>query len=312
MKKSINLLVSVILFSSVAIAQKDAVTKAADLIEKQKIDTNKKWDKGGLINVSFSQTAFSNWAAGGQNAMGLTSMASLHANYKNGKFSWLNDAELGYGFQKLDGALLQKTTDQIELTSSVGYKIFDHTSISFLTNFQTQFQPGYTNTGDSVLLSNFMAPAYWILAAGLQYSPCKALNVFISPVTARFVFVENTFLSNEGAFGVDSGKREKTEFGAYLKANFSKDIAKNITLTTNLELFSNYLKDPQNVVINWTTFIQMKVNKFISATLNTQVIYDNNSLVPLYTDIKGVQVLTGKGPRTQFKDVGGIGFAMNL
>jgi hypothetical protein len=315
MNKSINLVLSVILLiPSFVIGQQKEITKTAEMtetIKEVKIDSAKHWDKGGLIGICFTQASFINWAAGGTNAMGLTSIASLHANYKNGKFTWLNDVELGYGLQK-SGEITQKTTDQIELTSSVGYKIFDHVSLSFLTNFQTQFSKGYTNTADTTLLSDFMAPAFWVLAIGLQYSPHKSFHLFVSPAAARFTFVENQTLANEGAFGVDSGKRELTQFGAYLKANYSKDIMKNITLTTNLELFSNYLKDPQDIVINWTTFLQLKVNKLISATINTEVIYDNNIMIPKYKEVNEVNTIVGKGPRTQFKDVAGVSITYNL
>src|SRR5580658_9587790 len=48
------------------------------------------WDFGGIINVAFSQISLTNWAAGGQNSVGLVSMVSLHANYKGTKISWLN------------------------------------------------------------------------------------------------------------------------------------------------------------------------------------------------------------------------------
>jgi hypothetical protein len=157
-----------------------------------------------------------------------------------------------------------------------------------------------------------MAPAYWILAAGLQWTPHKSLSIFISPITARLTFVENKMLSDEGAYGVDTGKTELTQVGAYLKANFSKEVMKNVTITTNLELFSDYLKDPQNIVVNWTTFIQLKVNKYISVMLNTQLIYDNNILIPIYKDVNGINTVVAKGPRVQFKDVGGVGLAINL
>jgi len=318
---------AILLLPAISWGQQATITKAAQMAQSVPVDgadTGKFWSVGGIISVAFSQASFTNWAAGGQNSVGLASMASMHANYKKKKISWLNDAQLAYGFQQIDAQPSQKTTDQIALTSSVGYKIFDHTSISFLTNFQTQFQPGYTNLADTVKISDFMSPAYWILAAGLAYSPNKALNIFISPITARFTFVEDQNLANEGAFGVTPatydtghriitlGKTMLTEVGAYVKANYSKEIMKNIGLTTNLELFSNYLKDPQNIVVNWTVFLQMKVNKYISATINTQLIYDNNVLVPVYQEVNGVKVQIGKGPRTQFKDVLGVGFAYNL
>jgi hypothetical protein len=302
-----------LLTSHITRAQEGDIKKAAEMTESVKDDTVKHWHTGGLIGISFTQASFTNWAAGGQNSYGLTALASLHASYKDSNFSWLNDAELGYGMQKLDGYPLQKTTDQLEVTSSVGYKIFDHTSLTFLTNFQTQFQPGYTNSGDSVLISTFMAPAYWILAAGLQYiRPSKGIAIFASPITARMIFVENQMLANEGAFGVNPGEKELTQIGAYIKANYTHDIMKNVSLSVNLELFSDYLKDPQDIVVNWTNFLQLKVNKYISATINTQLIYDNNVLIPIYRVVNGENTLVGKGPRTQFKDVAGVGLAVNL
>ena len=325
-KNIANLFISAILsLPLIGFAQQANITKAAQkVMDAPKFDTARKWDIGGPISISFTQSSFSNWAAGGQNSSGLTSLASLHANYKDSNFSWLNDLELGYGFQKVDGIPLQKTTDQIELTSSVGYRIFDHVSLSFLANFQTQFAPGYTNTGDTTLLSDFMAPGYLVLALGLNYKPNKDLSVFVSPATARFVFVDNQALADAGSYGVtpavydtaghkiQDGKREETEIGAYVKASYIKAFTKNINLNTNLELFSNYLKNPQNVVVSWSTLIQFKVSKIIAVTFNTQLIYDNNIMIPIYKNESGVNTLIGKGPRLQFKEVLGVGIGFKI
>ncbi|HXP53287.1 MAG TPA: DUF3078 domain-containing protein, partial [Bacteroidia bacterium] len=187
-----------------------------------------------------------------------------------------------------------------------------------------QFQPGYTNTADTTVMSKFMAPGYWVIALGLNYKPNKALSVFISPITARFVFVEDQALADAGAFGVTpavydtagnkikNGKTELTEVGAYVKANYTKDFTKNIGLKTDLELFSDYLKDPQNIVVNWSTFIQFKITKLIAVTFNTELIYDNNVEIPIYKTENGVKTLVGKGPRVQFKDVLGVGIGFKI
>ena len=69
----------------------------------------------------------------------------------------------------------------------------------------------------------------------------------------------------------------------------------NVTLLTKLELFDNYTnkvpEDRDKVVVNWETGLNLKVNKFITASVATQLIYD----------YRVVQ-------RTQFKEVLGIGF----
>ncbi|MBK8927730.1 MAG: hypothetical protein IPM74_17965 [Crocinitomicaceae bacterium] len=75
----------------------------------------------------------------------------------------------------------------------------------------------------------------------------------------------------------------------------------NITITSKLSLFSNYANNPQNIDVNWENLIEFKVNKYISATLATHLIYDDDIDI---TDADG-----NTGPRTQFKEVIGIGFS---
>ena len=59
---------------------------------------------------------------------------------------------------------------------------------------------------------------------------------------------------------------------------FKKDIFTNVTLASKLELFNNYTdKDKDNakkIDVNWETGLLMKVNKFMTASILTQLIYD--------------------------------------
>jgi hypothetical protein len=64
-------------------------------------DSTQKWKHGALFNTNFTNTTLSNWAAGGQNALTITTMANLFANYKNGNNQWSNSLELGYGITRL-------------------------------------------------------------------------------------------------------------------------------------------------------------------------------------------------------------------
>jgi hypothetical protein len=99
-------------------------------------------------------------------------------------------------------------------------------------------------------------------------------------------------------------KTHREEFGAYLKVQYQTKVMENITFQTVLELFSNYLNNPQNVDVNWTTLTTFKVNKFISATLATQLIYDDDiKVLRSAGDRKGTI-----GPDVQFKQVLGVGF----
>ena len=260
------------------------VTVKKDTVITEKVEKDTAWDIGGIVNVAFSQVSLTNWAAGGQNSVGLVSLVSLHANYKGKKISWLNSIDMAYGFQKLDNEPFQKTTDKIEATSNLGYKVFDNTMAGLLVNFKSQFAPGYSSALDTGLLSKWMAPGYATIAAGLTYNPTKTLSVFISPATLKYTFVENQTLADAGDYGVtpavyapdgaliSHGKEILLQAGAYFKGNYSATVMKGVTISTNLELFSNYLKNPQDIVVDWTNLIQLKVNKWISVTVNTELI----------------------------------------
>jgi hypothetical protein len=145
----------------------------------------------------------------------------------------------------------------------------------------------------------------------------------ISPATAKFTIVNDQDLADAGAFGLEPAKYDsvggiwmmvehanlyKYEFGGYLKFTFKKEILKNVTYETKLELFSNYLKDPQNIDVIWDNIINMKVNSFINASITTNMIYDHDIPVPVNRLINGVYT-PGTGPRLQFKEVLAVGVA---
>jgi hypothetical protein len=103
------------------------------------------------------------------------------------------------------------------------------------------------------------------------------------------------------------GKKTLLELGSYVRITFKKDIMKNVNLATKLELFSNYLKDPQNIVVNWEMLIAMKVNKYITASLSTNLIYDDKIIIKQDTNGDGKYEVNG--PRTQFKEILAVGFS---
>ena len=61
----------------------------------------------------------------------------------------------------------------------------------------------------------------------------------------------NDRLSDAGAFGVKSGRRVLNEFGANIRAEAKTTLWKKLSLYSRLELYSNYLHNPQNIDINW-------------------------------------------------------------
>jgi hypothetical protein len=282
-------------------------------------DSIKNWKFGGVVSFNGQQVSLTNWASGGTSSISFGGILSVYGRYKKGKTTWDNNVDLGYGVIKQgNNKKFWKTDDKIQITSKYGRQAYKKWYYTALADFKTQFYNGYNYPNDSVYISKFMAPGYAIAAIGFDYKPNDKFSVFIAPVSGKFTFVNDDSLARKGAFGVQKEIKDpynnsiitqhylkhREEFGAYFKMQYQTKVMDNITFQTVLELFSNYLHNPQNVDVNWTTLTTFKVNNFISATITTQLIYDDDIKVLRTTgDQKGTT-----GPDVQFKQVLGVGF----
>ena len=158
-------------------------------------------------------------------------------------------------------------------------------------------------------ISNAFAPAFGLLSFGLDYKPKKHLSLYISPATGKFTIVGDDRLSDAGAYGVDSGSMLRAEIGAYFKMMFQKDIMKNVNLQSRLDLFANY-ETLDRVDINWENTINMKVNKYISASIFTHMRYDHD--IDTRPDDVANNKDIGIQRRLQFKYVLGVGLAYRI
>jgi hypothetical protein len=214
----------------------------------------------------------------------------------------MNRLELGYGLSRTESQGLRKTTDRIYLNSVYGYKIVDHWYASFFVNFQSQFAKGYNYSVDRAnYISRFMAPGYLSLGPGVTWIPNSWFMASLSPATWRGTFVMDDYLSLMGAYGVTPGKRLRNEFGADLKLVARTTLWNWLGVYSRLDLFSNYLHKPQNIVVHWDTIFSAQLNRWLSANLTLNMIYDDN--------IRFVWEPGGKAvPKLQFKEMFGLGF----
>jgi hypothetical protein len=322
MKKTTCLVFTSLLFTaSIALkAQQpkdDALTlKAEAAVLKTITDTSAKhWKHGGVISLNGQEVSLTNWAAGGQGAISLGGLINVYFNYHKNKIIWNTNINLAYGIIK-NGSTKDwlKTDDRIQLTSKVGREAFKKAYYSALFDFKTQFAPGYNYPNDSTKISNFLAPAYGLLALGMDFEVDSNLSFFVSPATARVTYVGDNNLARQGAYGVQAQvldangavvtpyKNIRYQFGGYAKMQYQRRIMQNVSFGTMVEVFSDYVNHPENLYVNWTTLLAMKVNKFISATFSTQLIYDPAVKIK---QADGNLV----GPRVQFKQVLGVGFS---
>lgn len=257
------------------------------------------WKKNGDFTLSFNQVSFSNWAAGGKNSVSGVALYNYAFNYLKSRVSWDNSLNLGYGLLKESNNDLTKSEDKMEFSSKAGYKMAEKSNwyYSGLSTFRSQFANGYKYPDMDNKISALFAPAYIMFALGADYKPNDKFSLFLSPIGSKFTIVADEDLSSIGAFGVEKGKKFRAEMGATLKSELKFPVVTNVDVVTALGLFSNYLKKPQNIDVNWDFRVNMKINKYLSANLITNIIYDDDITI------------SGKKSLVQLKQLFGAGFS---
>jgi len=323
MKKTL-ILVAMIFASVTIFAQNDA-------------DTTGPWKRSGLLSLTFNQASFSNWTAGGENSIAFTAVGKYFADYTRGNFSINNSINLKYGVLKLESDdNPRKSEDLIELISQFNQKFSKNWSATGQINFTSQFANGYNYPDDSTVISKFLSPAYLNVAPGLLYKPVDFFSILISPATMRGVIVTDQALADVGAYGVNpaeyeeqvnngdttrvkisDGENFKLKLGAFAEFYFKKDIKTDLSLESRLSLFYNYLEDnniPDGTMpldMNWQTFINFKINDWLSSNLFVHMAYMPGDV---FIDR---EVMTGEeeplpNDKLQILQTFGIGLAYNF
>ena len=279
-------------------AQKAAADAAAAIAEAPQEEAAAPkpvyWTRSLMTNLNFAQTLLRDWAAGGSNNYTMTGYVDANANYAKDKMIWNNRLQVDYGFlYSADKPILQKVKDRIYFESKWGYETpIRHLSYSAGFDFKTQIDNNYTYgtpTGADptvadwkaarTLKSGLFSPAYASLGIGLLWTPKPWFSLNVAPLTGGFVIVDNPELRK--AYGMeleDDGvnyKGSRFELGAQVKADANFTINDNLKDTTQLVLFSNYLKNPQNIRVNWDNKVFWKMAKFFTMTFSTNLIYDD-------------------------------------
>lgn len=237
------------------------------------------WRTSGDFSFNFTQNYISgNWAQGGQNNRTLISSLTLRLNYKDKKkISFENTFEAKLGFVTVSGDTLHSyktNNDMLRLKSRFGYKILNNIDFTVDMSLQTQSMPSYpTNNPDFV--SNFMAPFDANFSVGLNYKRSGKnwnLSLYFAPLSAyNYKFVRYDKLASR--FGIRQGRHHKEDFGTQIKPSFNATIMKNVTLTSNMEFYTNYSR----AYFNWENTIKMRINKYLESTLFMHGRFDDSS-----------------------------------
>lgn len=284
------------------------------------------WQSVNLVGLNFSQAAFINWNAGGNNSISAQTNARFERNYKFRYLQWENILETRYGINIQEGQKIRKTDDAIRVSSTVGYRrdTISNWYYSVKANFNTQYTDGFKYPDRETPISRVMSPGYFFLGAGTSYiSEGRKLNLYVSPLTAKSTLVFDQELANKGAFGVEKaildddgtilkrGKNILLEVGFLLTNNWETQLMENIALKHRLNLYTDYISSFGNIDVDWELNVNLQVNKYIVTNLGTHIIYDDDILFDPIKNDAGLVINEGK-PKLQFKQILGVGVAYNF
>ena len=241
-------------------------------------DTTKFWTKKGNISLLFNQSAYNKqWLGGGTSNVAGNFGLNYDFNYKKDDIVWDNKFILAYGLTKIKGGdKPAKTDDRLELNSLWGKKAKGQWYYTMFFNFKTQMDTGLDKNDEKI--SHFFSPAYFQLGPGMLWKKSNNLSVNFSPATSKLIIVHPHFTQFRSSFGVLQGDSSRFEFGASISGYYKFNIMTNVSVENRLNLYSNYLDNPQNVDVDYQMNVIMKINKYLSANVAVQAIYDDNSV----------------------------------
>ena len=292
------------LTSAQNIIRKIGLSNKVPVIQYVPVAPPKYWTTGMLTQLSFSQVSLTNWPAGGSGSIAMNGYVNAMRNYAKDNLYWENRAQVSYGFVQSFDQGYRKSEDKFILDSKAGYSTFKNFFFSAALNIKSQFSPGFTynSKDEATRVSKFLSPGYVTFGIGIDYKPDKKwYSATFAPITLNTIIVTQKSLRTK--YGNAEDEPVRVQVGAQLTGNVNYSL-KNFKAVSQLILFSDYKHNPQNIKVTWDVMLAYKINRFLEATLRTNLIYDDDILIK---DDNG-----DYAPRVQFKEVLGISFAYTI
>ena len=306
--------------------------------EETRQPTRQGWNIEISAGLDFISNLLINPAVGaGESRLGFGALLDLNSTFNQGNFTWTNNLSLDYGIQKIGSGTLpnipdkkvpfQKTIDNIWLNSKAAQrtsyfsKLYYAADVFFSSQltktYEDNFLTDVAGTGHPV--SKFLSPALFQFSLGMDYKSDDHWSVFLSPASFKTIIVADDKIADDFATD-ESGDFLDTihgnpfemneegeiryenydhQFGAALRVVYDNQITNTLAIRTNLMLFSNYLRKPQNIDVNLRNQIDLTIVKGLKLSLLSWLTYDHDILVQV-TDNSKPKGVSGFGRRVSY------------
>jgi hypothetical protein len=227
---------------------------------------------------------------------------------------------------------MKKSDDNMELISVVGYDLSKNWAVTGYMSFRSVFTNGYDKDNDTIRISRFMAPGYLTLSPGFRFKPNDYFYVIISPATAKFTFVTDQTLADQGSFGVTPAEYDTIDgvnvkvkdgenvliyLGPFIEAYFKKEVAKGLTYESRLKVLYTFLNrdnlEAYDADLSWENFLNYSIAKYFSVSLFLHFVYLPGQPAIKFDNFEGVAVPKAYFTRhIQIKESVGIGITYSF
>lgn len=232
------------------------------------------WNMSGVVGVNLSQTAFSNWAQGGTNALAFAVYTNLGAVYLDAPWKWKNRLNAIFGRTKLEDVGYRTTENDIYFESvgsrDIGWAVDPYIAVTF----RSALTKGYDYKVDpAVQIVDFFDPGYLTEAIGFTYDKNKIIT------TRLGIAFQQTFANKFAAFYTDDPETPneiedfKFETGIESVTEVKYELLPNMTYYSFLRLFTRF--DALDVWdVRWDNIVTAKVNDYINVNLAVTVLHE--------------------------------------
>ena len=273
------------------------------------------WEFGAGLGLDVAQLLQINPKQGaGQNRLGFGTAVNSFLNYRRNRTDWETNLLWQFGMQRLGSGVIaqgatqtvpfQKEIDDVRLNSKYGIRIKEGSKFFYTGNliFQSQILSTY-QYADDVFPGNFVtdwrglgtapiaklfSPATINFALGIDYKPTKNFSIFYSPLGAKFIIVANDSIAARGVHGNQvSGEpvngffpefdNVDAQLGSQVLIKFASAFREDKgSFNSTLGLYSNYLRNPQNIDIDWANSLSYELFAGFKITALLNLFYDDD------------------------------------